>query len=169
MASTSPSAIPKGTKTHHKCAHGLRIDSYDRFQQTYEVKNILTDLKFDQKKYNAYSPIYLSTTFALQYGLSFAAIVATVFHVGLWHGEEIVARTKGASTRVEGHSRKAIRQVSPSAIVVVHYAMFVVFVGIGMLQRVPSLDCSNDAVGLAVTVLAYPLMSCQSGLISSLY
>jgi hypothetical protein len=90
-------------------------------------------LKFDQQKYNAYSPIYLSTTFALQYGLSFATIVATVFHVGLWHGEEIVARTKGASNESKDIHEKLYDKY-PQVPLWWFIALFVGFVGIGMLQ-----------------------------------
>ena len=36
-----------------------------------------------------YSPLYLSTQFALAYGLSFAAVAAVVIHVGLYHGKDI--------------------------------------------------------------------------------
>ena len=38
-----------------------------------------------------YSPLFLSTTFSLSYGLSFAAIAAVIFHTILFHGQEIVS------------------------------------------------------------------------------
>src|SRR5437667_9832939 len=38
----------------------------------------------------AYSPIFLSTTFALSYGLSFAAIAALIVHTVIFHGQEIL-------------------------------------------------------------------------------
>jgi hypothetical protein len=96
-------------------------------------------LRFDQKKYADYSPIYLSTTFAMNYGLSFAAIVATVFHVGLWHGKDIVARTKGASDEPKDIHEKLYEKY-PQVPMWWFVAMFVAFVGVGL-----------------GTVLAYPL------------
>ncbi|KAJ7221812.1 OPT oligopeptide transporter [Mycena rebaudengoi] len=43
--------------------------SFDNRGKTYKVANILTDDKvFDEAKYKAYSPIFLSTTFAISYG-----------------------------------------------------------------------------------------------------
>jgi hypothetical protein len=55
--------------------------SFDNRGKTYKVANILTDDKvFDEAKYKAYSPIFLSTTFAISYGLSFASITATITH-----------------------------------------------------------------------------------------
>ena len=39
---------------------------------------IKDDLSFDEEAYKAYSPLFLSTTFAISYGLSFASITATL-------------------------------------------------------------------------------------------
>jgi hypothetical protein len=46
----------------------------------------------DVDKYKDYSPIFLSTTFALQYGLSFAATIALVVHTALYHGKDLWKR-----------------------------------------------------------------------------
>jgi hypothetical protein len=88
-------------------------------------------MTFDQQKYSEYSPIYLSTTFALQYGLSFATIVATVFHVGLWHGPEIVSRTKGSTTEPKDVHEKMYEKY-PQVPMWWFYAMFAAFTAIGM-------------------------------------
>lgn len=67
------------------------VDTYDRFQQKYNVSRILTDRSvFDLEKYQEYSPIFLSTTFAMSYSLSFASISATLMHTFLFHGKEIL-------------------------------------------------------------------------------
>ncbi len=64
--------------------------SYDRYQKTYNVSRILTkDFSFDLEGYKNYSPLFLSTTFSLSYGLSFASITATIVHAALFHGKEI--------------------------------------------------------------------------------
>ncbi|EFW99104.1 small oligopeptide transporter [Grosmannia clavigera kw1407] len=70
----------------------LPVQSSSAFANTghkYNVTEILTDLKFDEAKYKAYSPLFLSTQFALTYGLSFAAVASVVVHVVLYHGQEI--------------------------------------------------------------------------------
>ena|SRR5277367_610363 len=54
------------------------------------------NLIFDQAKYEAYSPLFLSTTFALCYGISFATVTSVVVHTYLYHGTEIVQRYKMA-------------------------------------------------------------------------
>lgn len=81
-------------------------NSYDRFQRTYDAERVLKPLvkggkkkfELDVEKYKEYSPLYLSTTFALSYGVSFAAITSTVVHTILFHGKEIMYYWK--------HSRK---------------------------------------------------------------
>lgn len=67
--------------------------SYDNTQAVYNVTKILTpEFTLDVEKYRNYSPLFLSTTFALAYGISFAAIASTVSHTILWHGKELWAR-----------------------------------------------------------------------------
>jgi hypothetical protein len=66
---------------------------FDNTGKRYQVLKILTpDFKFDEEKYKAYSPIFLAPTFALNYGLSFAALMAAVVHTTLFHRKEIVIR-----------------------------------------------------------------------------
>ena len=67
--------------------------SYDNTANVYNVSRILTpEITLDLKKYKEYSPLFLSTTFALCYGLSFAAISAVVVHTILFHGKFILDR-----------------------------------------------------------------------------
>lgn len=49
--------------------------SFDNTGKSYDVSRIISNgTNFDEAKYKAYSPLFLSTTFALSYGLSFASI-----------------------------------------------------------------------------------------------
>ncbi|KAL5048337.1 hypothetical protein BDW71DRAFT_213464 [Aspergillus fruticulosus] len=67
--------------------------SYDNTGQVYNVSRILTpEMTLDKAKYEAYSPLFLSTTFSLAYGLSFATIIAVLLHAILFHGKDIWAR-----------------------------------------------------------------------------
>ncbi|KAI1173495.1 OPT family small oligopeptide transporter [Nemania sp. FL0916] len=71
--------------------------TYDNTQSPYTVSNILGDnFTFDLEKYKQYSPLFLSPTLALNYGLSFAALTASLVHAGLFHGKEIWYRLKTA-------------------------------------------------------------------------
>ncbi|KAF2667984.1 small oligopeptide transporter [Microthyrium microscopicum] len=68
-------------------------NSYDNTGQSYNVSRILNDdFTLNVDKYKEYSPIFLSTTFALQYGLSFAATIALVVHTALYHGKDLWKR-----------------------------------------------------------------------------
>ena len=58
--------------------------SYDNMGKRYNVTRILdSNFVFNEDLYRAYSPIFLSTNFALCYGLSFAAIAAVIVHTFL--------------------------------------------------------------------------------------
>ncbi|KAI6137244.1 OPT oligopeptide transporter protein-domain-containing protein [Pisolithus sp. B1] len=60
---------------------------YDNMAQPYNVTRVLTDdVVFDEVAYNAYSPLFMTTCFAVSYGLSFATITATLTHTFLLGG-----------------------------------------------------------------------------------
>ncbi|KAJ3497382.1 hypothetical protein NLG97_g1940 [Lecanicillium saksenae] len=70
---------------------------YDNKQKAFRVGNILgPGFTFDEAKYKAYSPLFLTPALALNYGLSFAALMATLVHTGLCHGKEIWHRFKSS-------------------------------------------------------------------------
>jgi hypothetical protein len=53
--------------------------SFDNTGAAYNISRIINDdLSFNEEGYKAYSPLFLSTTFAISYGLSFASITATL-------------------------------------------------------------------------------------------
>ncbi len=58
-------------------------DAFDNTGAKYNVSRILNDqFLLDVEAYHAYSPLYLSTQFALCYGLSFAAVAAVIIQYG---------------------------------------------------------------------------------------
>ncbi|KAJ7139039.1 small oligopeptide transporter, partial [Mycena epipterygia] len=64
-------------------AQYLPISSMNAFDNTgkyYNHTRIIKAGKLDLDAYQAYSPLYLSTTFAMSYGLSFMSITATIVH-----------------------------------------------------------------------------------------
>ncbi|KZO90436.1 OPT oligopeptide transporter [Calocera viscosa TUFC12733] len=80
--------------------------SYDNTGAAYNATAIIVDGIFDPELYANYSPLYLSMTFALAYGLSFGALTSTLVHVFLWYRHDI-ARQFRASLKDEPdiHSR----------------------------------------------------------------
>lgn len=91
--------------------------SYDRYGQTYNVSKIvdIKTLTFNKEEYSKYSPLFLSTTFAISYGLSFASMTATLVHTVLFHGRELWDEWKNRG-RVDVHirlSRQNYKQIPP--------------------------------------------------------
>jgi OPT family small oligopeptide transporter len=82
-------------------------NSYDNTGNTYNVSRILnSNSEFDLQKYQSYSPLFLSTSFMLSYGLSFASIVAVIVHTSLFHGKELWIRIKNFGKEEEDvHAR----------------------------------------------------------------
>lgn len=75
----------------------VTAQTYDNTQKHYDVRRILgPNFTFDLKKYQEYSPLFLAPAFALNYGLSFAALTAALVHTMLFHGKEIWYRFKTA-------------------------------------------------------------------------
>ena len=105
--------------------------SFDRFQQTYNVSKIIDHktLSFNEAEYKKYSPLFLSTTFAISYGLSFASILATITHTICFHGRDLIASLK-AKEKPDVHNRlmKAYKPVPKWWYLVV----FLVFFGMSI-------------------------------------
>ncbi|EGN96301.1 hypothetical protein SERLA73DRAFT_112539 [Serpula lacrymans var. lacrymans S7.3] len=69
--------------------------SYDNTGASYNVSRILSsDSTFDKEAYRQYSPLFLSTTFALNYGIGFAAITATIMHTVLYFRNQIAVQAR---------------------------------------------------------------------------
>ncbi|KAK7443795.1 hypothetical protein VKT23_015576 [Stygiomarasmius scandens] len=64
--------------------------SYNNTGGTYDVSRITNpDGTFNEEAYQNYSPLFISTTFAVSYGLSFASITATLTHAFLFFRKQI--------------------------------------------------------------------------------
>jgi OPT oligopeptide transporter protein len=69
--------------------------SFDNTGAAYNVSAILTPEKtLDVAVYDAYSPLFISTTFALSYVLSFASITAIVVHTFLYFRKQNLGSSK---------------------------------------------------------------------------
>ncbi|ESK86478.1 opt oligopeptide transporter [Moniliophthora roreri MCA 2997] len=64
--------------------------SYDNTGNVYNVTRILNpDSTMNLEAYHQYSPLFLSTTFAMTYGLSFASVTATLTHAFMYYRKQI--------------------------------------------------------------------------------
>jgi OPT family small oligopeptide transporter len=106
--------------------------SYDNTGALYNVSSVMTpDLQLDEVAYKAYSPLFLSTNFALCYGVSFATISAIVVHTALYNGKEVWERAKLARNQDADIHLKMMRKYvdSPDWW---YYVLYVVLWGLSM-------------------------------------
>lgn len=83
----------------------MTADVYDNTGADYNVTNVVTAAgTLDPVAYAAYSPPFLSATFAFVYGLSFASITSVIVHVYLWHWEDIWDALRGRQ-KLDIHGR----------------------------------------------------------------
>ncbi|KAK4106767.1 small oligopeptide transporter [Parathielavia hyrcaniae] len=86
-------------------------NTYDNTGKQYDVSRILSaDYTLDVDAYNNYSPLFLSTTFAISYGLSFAAISSLVVYTYLHHGKTIWRQYKSSTTEKPDIHMKLMRR-----------------------------------------------------------
>ncbi|KAI0051360.1 OPT oligopeptide transporter [Auriscalpium vulgare] len=81
--------------------------SFDRFGKRYNVTRIInSDASFNKEAYEAYSPLFISTSFALSYGLSFASITATLTHTFLYYRKQLWTQARRSlSEQPDIHAR----------------------------------------------------------------
>ncbi|KAH9832325.1 OPT oligopeptide transporter [Rhodofomes roseus] len=81
--------------------------SFDRYGNSYNVTAITNaDASLNVEKYESYSPLFLSTTFAMSYGLSFASITSIITHTFLYFRKQIWVQSRRAmSDQPDIHSR----------------------------------------------------------------
>lgn len=73
--------------------------TYDNTGKNYNVSRVLTpEFTLNEQAYKDYSPLFLSTTFAISYGLSFAAIASLVVYTYLHHGKTIWSQYKSSTS-----------------------------------------------------------------------
>lgn len=86
-------------------------NSYDNTGAIYNVSRIITpEYTLDIEKYKAYSPLFLSTTFALNYGVNFASIISVIVHTALFHGKEIWYRLRAAREQEDDIHMKLMKK-----------------------------------------------------------
>ncbi|PYI18067.1 small oligopeptide transporter [Aspergillus japonicus CBS 114.51] len=132
--------------------------SYDNTATTYNVSRIMTpEFTLDLKAYEEYSPLFLSTTFALCYGLSFATIIALLVNTGLFHGSELWVRFRNFGKEEEDVHGRLMARFKPvplwwyGGVVVAMIA-----IGLGLVLGYPThLDWWAFFVALIIAVIWY--------------
>ncbi|KAI5989473.1 OPT oligopeptide transporter protein-domain-containing protein [Pisolithus marmoratus] len=103
---------------------------YDNTGAAYNISRIINaDASFNITAYQEYSPIFLSTTFALSYGLSFASITSTLMHAFLFFRKQIwIQNRRSMHHQVDIHARlmAKYKQVPEWWYAVIFVSMFVI-------------------------------------------
>ncbi|KAI1324286.1 OPT oligopeptide transporter protein-domain-containing protein [Xylariaceae sp. FL0255] len=85
--------------------------TYDNTGAYYNVSRVLTpDFTLDESAYKAYSPLFISTTFAICYGLSFATITSLVVHTFLYYRKQIWSQYRNSTTEKPDVHMKMMRK-----------------------------------------------------------
>ena len=81
--------------------------SFDNTGGAYNVSRVINaDVSFNLQAYQAYSPLFLSASFAIAYGLSFASITSTVTHTFLYYRKQIWTQARRSlSEQPDIHAR----------------------------------------------------------------
>ncbi|KAG9002777.1 hypothetical protein FRB93_011379 [Tulasnella sp. JGI-2019a] len=81
--------------------------SFDNTGAKYNVTRILNaDATFNKEAYLAYSPLFITPTFAMFYGLSFASITATIVHGVLYFRKQVwIQARRSLSEQPDIHAR----------------------------------------------------------------
>ncbi|PVG00827.1 putative isp4-oligopeptide transporter [Serendipita vermifera] len=86
--------------------------SYDNTGKVYDAARVIIDGQFNAEAFREYSPLYIPTTFALSYGLSFASLMAITVHTFLWYRHDIARQFK-SSLRDETDIHARLMQAYP--------------------------------------------------------
>ncbi|KAF5692507.1 putative isp4 [Fusarium denticulatum] len=85
--------------------------TYDNTGASYNTSKILTkDFDLDEEEYKNYSPLFISTTFAISYGLSFAAISSLVVYTYLHNGKQIWQQWRNSTNEKPDIHMKLMRK-----------------------------------------------------------
>ncbi|KAF9954532.1 hypothetical protein BGZ72_004505 [Mortierella alpina] len=113
----------------------LSADLFREDGTLYNKSLILTDGIMDPQKYIDYGPMRMDSFFALTYGVGFAGLTATVVHVVLYNGREMLDRWKSARQQNEDiHSR--LMRVYPEVPNWWYLSLFILSLGLSFVTCV---------------------------------
>jgi OPT family oligopeptide transporter len=93
----------------------LPISAYTTFDNTgapFDPKKILNNGVFDLAKYESYSPLFMSSTRCISYGLAFASFASVITHTFIWYRRDIFRRFR-RSLKDESDIHSRLMQAYP--------------------------------------------------------
>ncbi|KAI1435489.1 OPT oligopeptide transporter protein-domain-containing protein [Xylaria sp. CBS 124048] len=107
--------------------------TYDNTGGLYNVSRVLTsDYTLNEEAYKAYSPLFISTAFAIQYGLSFAAVTALVVHTFLHYSGTIWSQYRNSTQEKPDIHMKLMRKYK-EAPAWWYTSLFVIFLALSLI------------------------------------
>ncbi|RMJ25793.1 oligopeptide transporter [Aspergillus sp. HF37] len=83
----------------------LNSNTFDNTGHKYNTSRIMApDGSFDEAAYREYSPLFLPAGYALTFGIAFANLTGIFFHIGLYHGRDLLEQWSGRN-RKDVHAR----------------------------------------------------------------
>ncbi|KAH6897285.1 OPT oligopeptide transporter protein-domain-containing protein [Thelonectria olida] len=105
--------------------------TYDNTGARYNTSRVLTsDFTLDEEAYKNYSPLFISTTFAMSYGLSFAAISSLVVYTWLYNRKQIWQQYRNSTNEKPDIHMKLMRKYK-EAPTWWYMSLFGVMLGVG--------------------------------------
>ncbi|KKF95311.1 Sexual differentiation process protein isp4 [Ceratocystis fimbriata CBS 114723] len=107
--------------------------TYDNLGHKYDTSRILSpEMTLDENAYKNYSPLFISTTFAMAYGLSFAAIASLVVYTWLHHRHQIINQWRDSTHEKPDIHMKLMRKY-PEAPTWWYMSLFGIMMCIGFI------------------------------------
>ncbi|KAJ1020916.1 hypothetical protein NDA18_005763 [Ustilago nuda] len=126
--------------------------SWDRFGRPYNISRVIPNgLDLDKEAYEAYSPLYLSTTLSLVYTTGFAMLTSVLTHTALYHGKALKKGLQRIRTEEDDVHAKFMRHY-PETPDWWYACVFLVALVFGVVM-VEVYDTGLPIWGLAISVL----------------
>ncbi|OAQ84743.1 small oligopeptide transporter, OPT family [Purpureocillium lilacinum] len=106
--------------------------TYDNTGRPYDTSRILThDFTLDEEAYQNYSPLFISTTFAVAYGLSFATISSLIVYTFIHYRKQIWRQYRD-STKEKPDIHMKLMKKYKEAPTLWYMSLFVLMLALGM-------------------------------------
>ena len=111
IASSSSSSVEVVRANADPSLPLLSSSTFDNTGKVYNISRVIDKhYNFDLAAYKSYSPMYISMSYSLTYGLSFAAVTAIVVHTYLYNGKEIWAKFKNSRSGGEDIHKRLMNE-----------------------------------------------------------
>ncbi|RKO91921.1 OPT oligopeptide transporter protein-domain-containing protein [Blyttiomyces helicus] len=143
--------------------------SFDIFGQPYNVTRILNNvtLVVEDDLYDAYSPLRLSTFWAVAYGSNFGAVTAVLVHIGLFHGKQVLDGFRASRVEDEDVHIKMMRKY-PEVPHTWYLATLIIFFAVSVVMVEHYTDYQIRWWGIVFAMLTVAIFIIPLGIINAI-